>query len=631
MGQQLTSSPCCTRGGVGRILQGEVGPPRGSELGSVDVDPNSSCMLRIIQITDVYVLDNFPPLRTLIKEKKAEVADRGMTISMLTGDFLAPYLLSSIDKGVGMMNMLNGTPIDYLTWGNHEDDIAHRDVMRREREYGGCWINTNMQTHESFKDTRCQKAFEVLEMRSRDGSNKRRLGMLGILSNSPSLYRPNAFGGAKIDDPWETMKIYKEKLEKEQSCDVVLPLCHLYEPQDEKTCREFDFPLVLSGHDHHVVDKTVEGTRLLKPGLDGHKAWMIDLIWPNASSDPMPIIKAELLTVAQWRPDDELKKVAERAYTILDPLRKTQLARVPHAYRPLSSFNSRGRRVSMGTYLLSKIRDAINMDDVASTENHSCDCALLKGGNVRGGRDYKDDEHITLEILQSELEETKEVVIVSVPGFCLKVGLRETYEAPNPGWMQYDDGVILDDNSFVTHIHGKPIDLAKTYKVATISDFWRKRDAPTIGSYFELNQDALPEPDSGRPMHSLLIRLFAMQIWERLWKVLDPKKDGSLSMEEFKRIDADGDGMINKSDIRTAIQNVAGFEAFAGQDVVVDRMFEEMDTFKRQGSEGQGPPDALAPKTLQEAYKHWSSSSLASLGGDDSDDEDDAAAGSNVP
>ena len=45
-------------------------------------------------------------------------SDTGV-ISMLTGDFLAPYLLSSVDRGKGMMNALAGTPIDYLTWGNH--------------------------------------------------------------------------------------------------------------------------------------------------------------------------------------------------------------------------------------------------------------------------------------------------------------------------------------------------------------------------------------------------------------------------------------------------------------------------------------------------------------------------------
>merc|ERR1719498_1057386 len=158
------------------------------------------------------------------------------------------------------------------------------------------------------------------------------------------------------------MKLYKDKLEKEHACDMILPLCHLYEPQDEKTCNEFDFPLILSGHDHHVVDRTISGTRLLKPGLDGHQAWMIDITWPSASSSKVPVIKAELLTVADWPADPELKITAEKAYSILDPLRHTQLAKVPQAYRPLTSFNSRGCVVSMGTYLLSRIRDAINMD-----------------------------------------------------------------------------------------------------------------------------------------------------------------------------------------------------------------------------------------------------------------------------
>ena len=146
-----------------------------------------------------------------------------------------------------------------------------QEVLKREREYTGTWINTNMQTHESFAKSTCQVDEEVLSITSLDGSNKRRVGMIGVLSNSPSLYRPGAFGGAKIEDPWEVMATYKRKLEQEEGC-VVIPLCHLYEPQDERTCRDFDFPVILSGHDHHVVDRLVEGTRLLKPGQDGIKA-----------------------------------------------------------------------------------------------------------------------------------------------------------------------------------------------------------------------------------------------------------------------------------------------------------------------------------------------------------------------
>ena len=50
-------------------------------------------------------------------------------------------------------------------------------------------------------------------------------------------------------------------------------------------------------------------------------------------------------------------------------------------------------------------------------------------------------------------------------------------------------------------------------QVASIVDFWRKRDAPSIGQYFEDHPEKLPEPDSGRPVHSLLLTFFA--IWLR--------------------------------------------------------------------------------------------------------------------
>ena len=40
--------------------------------------------------------------------------------------------------------------------------------------------------------------------------------------------------GATIDDPWECMKEYNDKLKNEDGCDMVLPLCHLYEIQDER-------------------------------------------------------------------------------------------------------------------------------------------------------------------------------------------------------------------------------------------------------------------------------------------------------------------------------------------------------------------------------------------------------------
>jgi 2',3'-cyclic-nucleotide 2'-phosphodiesterase (5'-nucleotidase family) len=75
--------------------------------------------LTVIQITDVYSLENLASVKTLLADTRAK-STGSKVISMITGDFLAPYLLSSVDRGQGMMNALAKIPIDYITWGNHE-------------------------------------------------------------------------------------------------------------------------------------------------------------------------------------------------------------------------------------------------------------------------------------------------------------------------------------------------------------------------------------------------------------------------------------------------------------------------------------------------------------------------------
>jgi len=532
---------------------------------------SSQAHIRIVQVTDIYTLANFPRLKTLIKEKKIEVEENGgKTVSMLTGDFLAPYLLSSFDKGAGMMSMLNKTPIDYVIWGNHEHDLSHEHVMKREREYKGVWINSNMQSHESFKDSSCQVDSATIEVVSPDGSNKRKLGMIGVLSSSPALYKPGAFGGAVIEDPWVCLEKYNTKL-KEDGCDMVLPLCHLYEFQDERTCEEFDFPVILSGHDHHRVDRIVNGTRLLKPGMDGHYAVVLDLFWDSVEANSTPRIEASTIPVTDYEPDPNLLAELDKAYAVLRPLLKTELATIPESFNPLTSLGPRERRVTMATYLLTQLRNALNMD----TENYPdhCDCVIVKGGNIRGERDY-DSNKFSLEGLRSEMQEEEGVHIFMVPGRILRGGLRESWTAPGPGWMQYDDSVEIDDKGYVTHIGGAPLDAKRMYRVGSFIDFDTDYGTPTIYKYFQEHKEGLPDPDAGLGCHVLLLKLFSKDIWNKLWLVLDADGDGSVSTEELKELDIDGDGMLSKEELRAAIERVVGLSTYAGEDALVDLVME---------------------------------------------------------
>jgi 2',3'-cyclic-nucleotide 2'-phosphodiesterase (5'-nucleotidase family) len=66
--------------------------------------------LTVIQITDVYTLEHLASVKTLLEETRARSTGSNV-ICVITGDFLSPYLLSSVDRGQGMMNALNKIPM----------------------------------------------------------------------------------------------------------------------------------------------------------------------------------------------------------------------------------------------------------------------------------------------------------------------------------------------------------------------------------------------------------------------------------------------------------------------------------------------------------------------------------------
>ena len=57
--------------------------------------------LTLVAVNDVYDLEHLPKLRTLVDAVKAQ--REGRVITTLAGDFLSPSVLSSLDRGRGMV------------------------------------------------------------------------------------------------------------------------------------------------------------------------------------------------------------------------------------------------------------------------------------------------------------------------------------------------------------------------------------------------------------------------------------------------------------------------------------------------------------------------------------------------
>jgi 2',3'-cyclic-nucleotide 2'-phosphodiesterase (5'-nucleotidase family) len=485
--------------------RGRGGGRRPQEANQEPLDPNEETWLQpckphearltIVQVTDVYTLDNFASLKTMLQEIRKAQGPNDKVISMLTGDFLAPYLLSSIDNGAGMMMAINETPIDYLTWGNHEADIPHKQVCKHVKNYTGTFINTNMQSHESMKYD-CSVPYEIIEVASADGQHKHKIGFLGLLSNDPKLYshfKEPAFGGATIEDPWETLAKYKKILEEEHGCDLVVPLEHMYIPENVKTTEKYkdcgSIPLILSGHDHHRVDQVINNTRLIKPGMDGVHAAVIQIVYDKNKPDAKPNIRSTFVPLNTFEPCPELKAKTDAAYDVLLPLRNTMLAQILPQFFPLTSKNARGSVCTMGKLICSMLKQALLQDYYAAADDSSdeddnssgikhnkvplmkkkIDAVILMGGNIRGNEDYPDDAFFSLETLEAEIKSDEVVGFTEMPGSVLAAGIEATHAGdPRPGWFQYDDGITQDPvTKKVLTVGGKPINPKRIYRVAT--------------------------------------------------------------------------------------------------------------------------------------------------------------------
>ena len=69
----------------------------------------------------------------------------------------------------------------------------------------------------------------------------------------------------------------------------------------------------------------------------------------------------------------------------------------------------------------------------------------------RAAKAYEDDAYVFTETLRAEIQAKDDVNVYKLSGRALKHGVRERWGHANPGYMQIDDGIICDDDGFVTH------------------------------------------------------------------------------------------------------------------------------------------------------------------------------------
>lgn len=218
---------------------------------------------------------------------------------------------------------------------------------------------------------------EFYEIEVRNGDHVRRIALLGLVTEDPTLYLKGAFGGATISPVIPTAQEYYNKLMATGKYDAIIPLTHSVIDRDRELMKQVPFPVLLGGHDHEPFNEVVNKGTILKMGMDGNHIGIVELTWPDATTKA-PLVSITSRPASYYQADPVVADTAAKHMILLEHVKKSPLFSIPSDLKmPFSSIMCRFAPSPVASALLSIIRDALEAD-----------CCIVNSGCIRGSKDY---------------------------------------------------------------------------------------------------------------------------------------------------------------------------------------------------------------------------------------------------
>ncbi|MGB0403322.1 MAG: bifunctional metallophosphatase/5'-nucleotidase, partial [Salibacteraceae bacterium] len=242
------------------------------------------------------------------------------TISVHAGDFLSPSLIGNLKdengkkiKGRHMIEVMNASGLDYVTFGNHEFDIKENELLERLSESKTKWISSNV--YHRLDSTQVVPfesngvvipKTEVVEFINNDDTFK--LGIIAV--TLPFNQKSFVY--------YRDYELVIEQILDTISADKVVLLSHLEREDDKLMAKRFPMiPLIMGGHDHYHFIDTMGSSYVAKADANLRTAWKHNLTY-NFTSEKLTV-ESELLNVNASIPEKEsVKKIVDRWLSFAD-------------------------------------------------------------------------------------------------------------------------------------------------------------------------------------------------------------------------------------------------------------------------------------------------------------------------
>ncbi|KAJ3119781.1 hypothetical protein HK100_000155 [Physocladia obscura] len=453
--------------GAGVDAGASAGASAGDEAN--EDEPTATHALRIVSVNDVYKLDLLAHLAAAVDRARASTPPPHTVplVVVLPGDFLSPSLLSSLDRGLAMVDVLNQCGVDYVCFGNHEDDVDFASLNDRIEQSNFVWINSNipkLKVRESIRHKVPDHVKLSIPSIGNTDLPPKTVALLGLCTDDAHLYKPFHFGGADILPVNPTAIKFAESLKP--SVDIIIPLTHQDISADRELANTDLFPIIIGGHEHEPFLEYSRSHRsqIIKTGADASQYSIIDITWNSLSQSPS--ISIALKNTVDVPPSPQVLESVQKHMLAITLLRQSVLCTIP-PNTTLSSKHVRRQPASLPTFLSSMVRDATKSD-----------CCIINAGTFRGNKKYTTPPDsagtFTYSDLEAEMPYQSEIAQYQFPGRIIDEIIRFS-RAPalqNPpvekgGYMQTCDAIEWDrETNRVTKIGGEPLDRDKLYNVA---------------------------------------------------------------------------------------------------------------------------------------------------------------------
>lgn len=389
----------------------------------------------------------------------AERARGGHLVVAHAGDTISPSLMSGLDKGAHMIDLLNMVKPDIFVPGNHEFDFGPAVFKKRMSEAEFPILAANL----AGPDGKPLPGIGDVVMRDFDGV---KFGFIGLTADdSPVRSSP---GNLKFADTVRAATQLTARARR-AGADMVVLVVHARRDEDRQLMAESGADVILSGDDHDLFLHYDGRTAFVEAMQDGLYVAAVDL--------DIAVKEANSKRKVTWHPDFRLLDTRNFPPDARVAARVARYeAKLGAALdRPLAvtstGLDSRNAAVRGGEAAIGDLfADAVKAETGA-------DIALLNGGGLRGNRVYPPGATITRRDVMTELPFHNQTFVLEIDGADLKTALEQAFAKANQltgAFPQVSGLAIRADLSrpaghrlVSVTVNGVPLDPARSYRLAT--------------------------------------------------------------------------------------------------------------------------------------------------------------------